>query len=109
MSCNLFAEAKAKFKSPPGPEIEDYMVKQDYEVAKVAHQVAKDQVQKEWDNWMDHECVVEAEKASAAARAAAAVHTEAEATKDKKKKCRLGDVTQSCAEEVTISVTSILS
>ena len=67
MSRDLFAEAKAKFKFPPGPEIEDYAVKRDYEVAKVAHQAAKDQVQKERDAWMDHERVIKAEKVAAEA------------------------------------------
>ena len=65
MSCDLFAEAKAKFKFPPGPEIDGYAVKRDYEVAKAAHQAAKDQVQKEWDAWMDHECIIEAKKVAA--------------------------------------------
>ena len=32
------------------------------------------------------------------------MHAKSEATKDKKKKHHLGDVTQSCAEEVTISI-----
>ena len=67
MSHDLFAEAKAKFKFPPGPKIEDYAIKRDYEVAKAAHQAAKDQVQKEQDAWMDHECAIEAEKVAAKA------------------------------------------
>ena len=67
MSGDLFAKAKAKFKFPPGPEIEDYAVKQDYRVAKVVHQAVKDQVQKEQDAWMDHKHVIKAEKVTTAA------------------------------------------
>ena len=99
MSCNLFAEAKAKFKFPPGPEIEDYAMKQDFDMAKVEHQVTKDQVQKERDAGMDHKQVIEAEKV-----AAAATHTDSEAAKEKKKKHHLGDITRSHAKEVAISI-----
>ena len=101
MSRDLFAKAKAKFKFPLGPEIEDYAIKRDYEVAKAAHQAAKDQVQKEWDAWMDHERVIEAKKVAAEARAAAT----AEVTKDNNKKKRhLADAACSQAEEVTVSI-----
>ena len=84
MSHNLFAEAKAKFKFPPGLEIEDYAMKQ--------------------DAWMDHEQVVEAKKVTAAAQAVAAAHADSEAAKEKKKKHHLGNVTHSCAKEVTVSI-----
>ena len=105
MSRDLFAEAKAKFKFPPGPEIEDYTVMRDYKVAKAVHQAAKDQVQKERDTWMDHKRVIEAEKVAAEARAAAAAHTEAEAAKDNnnKKRC-LADTARSQAKEVAVSI-----
>ena len=90
MSRDLFAKAKAKFKFPLGPKLEDYAIKRDYKVAKAAHQAAKDQVQKEWDTWMDHKCIIEAEKVAA--------------KDNNKKKRRLGDATQSWAKEVAMSI-----